>query len=108
MARPERDGFDYFSLDTDLFTDRKIRTLLSRFGGDGLTFYLYILAEVYRNEGYFLPFDEDFQDNAATDCRVSFEKIGLMLDFLLKKSLLDSTLFSTDKVLTSHGIQARF
>lgn len=108
MARPIKDGADYFPFDVDFFSDRKIKALRARFGADGIALYLYILCEVYRDKGYYLEVDEDFQDNAAADLGVSYEKIGLMLDFLLKKSLLESTLFSRDKVLTSHGIQKRY
>ena len=108
MARPKKAGIDYFPLDVDFLSDHKIRVLKSRFGADGILLYLYILCEAYRSDGYFLKADDDFQYLAAEDLNIPPEKIGLMLNFLLNRSLLDSTLFSTDKVLTSHGIQTRY
>ena len=39
---------------------------------------------------------------------MSGEKIGQIINFLYGRSLLDSKLFTSDKVLTSHGIQKRF
>lgn len=108
MARPQKRGLDYFSLDVDIFSDRKIKILMARFGADGFTFYQYILCEIYKDEGYYLKTDNDFKEMSAADLNMSVEKIGLMLDFLLSRSLLDSKLFQSDKVLTSHGIQMRY
>lgn len=107
MARQKKAGLDYFPLDTMFFEDKRIRRLASRFGSDGPMFYLYILSKAYHNS-YFVNYDDDFVDDAALDLNCSTEKIGLMLHYLLDKSLLDSKLFSAVKVLSSHGIQTQY
>lgn len=82
---------------------------MGRFGCEGIALYDYILCEVYRDKGYYAEIDDSFADIAAADLRMSPEKIGLILDYLLNKSmLLDGTLFKAVKVLTSHGIQTRY
>ena len=91
-----------------LFSDKKVKSLRAHFGADGIAFYLYILCEIYKDKGYYLQADADFLDNAASDLGMGPEKIGQMLHFLLERSLLDSILFQSDKVLTSHGIQMRY
>ena len=96
MARPIKKGLSYFPLDVDFFRDRKIKTLKGRFGADGITLYLYILCEVYRENGYYLSIDEDFMDIAADELNFSSEKIGLILNFLLERSMFDDTLFNSD------------
>lgn len=108
MARPQKRGLNYFSLDVDIFSDRKIKALMARFGADGFCFYSYILCEIYKDNGYYFQTDDDFIDMSASDLNMSIEKIGQMLNFLLSRSLLNSTLFQSDKVLTSHGIQMRY
>lgn len=109
MARPIKDGLDYFPKDTGFYRDRKIRALIGRFGSDGAILYDYILCEVYGDNGFYTEIDDSFVDIAAADLRISPEKIGLILDYLLNKSmLLDGTLFKAVKVLTSHGIQTRY
>ena len=60
MARPQKEGLEYFSLDVDFFSDRKIKILKGRFGADGITYYLYLLCEIYKGHGYYLEVDEDF------------------------------------------------
>jgi len=109
LARPVKTGLDYFPKDTDFYRNRKIRALIGRFGADGAALYDYILCEVYGDKGYFAIVDESFIHIAAADLCMSPEKIGLILNYLLDKSmLLDGTLFKTVKVITSHGIQTRY
>lgn len=107
MARPLKKGFDYFPLDVDFFSDRKIKILRARFGADGLTVYLYLLCEIYKN-GFFADLDKDFEFIIADDLNMSVEKIQQVISFLSERSLLDSTLLRSDNVLTSVGIQRRW
>lgn len=109
MARPAKKGLDYFPKDTGFYRDRKIRALIGRFGSDGAILYDYILCEVYGDMGYYTEADDSFLDIAAADLRMSPERIGLILDYLLNKSrLLDGALFRKAGALTSHGIQTRY
>lgn len=107
MARPKKRGLDYFPLDTDFFSDKKVKILKARFGADGITIYIYLLCEIYRN-GYYIKFDDDFQYIMSDDLGMSIDKVKQVLKFLLERSLFDSTLFQSDTILTSAGIQKRF
>ena len=108
MARPQKEGLEYFSLDVDFFSDRKIKILKGRFGADGVTYYLYLLCEIYKGHGYYLDFDKDFDYITSSELGMSPEKIGQMRKFLLERSLFDDKLFQSDTILTSTGIQRRF
>lgn len=108
MSRTKDNSLDYFPLDVDFFSDSRIRRLHGRFGSDGPMFLIYIFCRCYGGEGYYIEANDDFYEDAALDIGCTVEKIGLMLNYLLDKSLLDSTLFNTVKVLTSHGIQAQY
>ena len=59
MGRQLKVGLDYFSLDVGLFSDKKIKSLRAHFGADGIAFYLYILCEVYKDQGYYVQADAD-------------------------------------------------
>lgn len=107
MARPIKKGLDYFPLDVDVFSDRKIKILYSRFGADGFTLYAYLLCQIFK-DGYYMQVDDDLNYILSSDLKMSAEKIGLMMNFLLERSLFDSKLFRSDKVLTSAGIQRRY
>lgn len=108
MARPQKEGLEYFSLDVNFFSDRKIKILKGRFGADGITYYLYLLCEIYRGHGYYLDMDDDFDYITSSELGMSPEKIGQMRKFLLERSLFDNKLFQSDTILTSTGIQRRF
>lgn len=108
MARPQKRGIDYFPFDVGFFDSKPIKVLKGRYGTDGITLYLYILCEIYKENGYYLQIDDDFNYVTASDIGMEDSKIGQILNFLCKRSLLDGTLFASDKVLTSHGIQSRY
>lgn len=107
MARPRKKGLDYFPLDIDFFSDKKIKILKARFGADGITIYVYLLCEIYKN-GYYIKVDDDLQYIMSDDLGMSIDKVKQVLKFLLERSLFDNTLFQSDTILTSAGIQRRF
>ena len=107
MPRPQQKGLNYFPLDVDFLSDRKIKILKSRYGADGITLYIYLLCEIYRN-GYYLKVDDDFYFLISDDLGMERNKVQQVLKFLLERSLFDNTLFQSDTVLTSAGIQRRF
>lgn len=108
MARPQREGIEYFSMDVDFFSDRKIKVLKGRFGSAGITFYLYLLCEIYHGHGYYLKIDEDFEYLTSSDLLLESEKIMEMLSFLLDRGLFDKELFESYHILTSASVQRRY
>ncbi|MGN1456757.1 MAG: DUF4373 domain-containing protein [Acutalibacteraceae bacterium] len=107
MARPKKKGLDYFPLDVDIFSDKKIRILMARYGSDGYTLYSYLLCEIFK-EGYYIKIDEDFEYLVSSSLNIDCEKIVEIRDFMLERSLFDKKLFNSDKILTSKGIQLRY
>lgn len=107
MPRPRKNGLDYFPLDVDFLDDPKIKILKARYGRDGIVFYIYLLCEIYK-QGYYLRVDDDFEYIISDDLKIDQNKAKQVLNFLLSRSLFDNTLFQSDKVLTSAGIQKRF
>lgn len=108
MARPKKTGLDYFPLDVDFFSDKKIKILKARYGTDGITIYMYLLCEIYKTNGYYLPWDEDYKYIIAGDLNLTDGLIEQVLKFLVERSLFDSKLFYSDTILTSPAIQRRF
>lgn len=107
MARPKKKGLEYFPIDVDFFDDNKIKILRARYKSDGIAIYLYLLMQIYKN-GYFLQIDDDIEFIISDDLGIDQNKVKQVLNFLLKRSLFNDILFSSDKVLTSAGIQRRF
>ncbi len=107
LARPKKNGLSYFPLDVDFFENPKIKILRARYGRDGIVFYIYLLCEIYK-QGYYIQVDDDFEYIISDDLKMDQNKAKQVLNFLLSRSLFDNTLFQSDKVLTSAGIQRRF
>ena len=107
LARPRKDGLDYFPLDADFFEDEKIKILKARYGADGIILYIYLLCRIYKH-GYYMKLNEDFEYLISDDLKMSPDKVKQVLTFLLSRSLFDNTLFQSDAVLSSAGIQRRF
>lgn len=108
MPKPKSLGFPYFSQDTDTFQDVKIRLLISQHGCAGYTVWEYLKQAAYRENGYYVEWNDERKELAAADLYLSVENIGLIVSYLLKRSLLVSKSFNGVTVLTSHGIQKRF
>lgn len=109
MARPKQDGLLYFSFDTDFFyADKRIKRLHSKYGNDGLIFYIYLLAEIYRN-GYYISWDEESAEDATEDLRLREGFTEQVLTYLASRSLLAmSKLANSVTIITSPGIQKRY
>lgn len=108
LARPRKDGVDYFPFDVDFFSDSKVKIVRSRYGSDGVAVYIYLLCEIYRDKGYYLQCNEDTDCLIASDLGMSIDKVGQIKAYLLGRSLFDNTLFRSAEVLSSRGIQRRF
>lgn len=110
MARPTRDGIDYFSFDTDFFADDKIKLIRGEFGAKGLLILIYLFCEIYRGEGYYKVWDEDscmlVSDGASCGCTPDFT--SQVVQRCVKRSLFDDKLFNVHGILTSPGIQRRY
>lgn len=110
MARPIKDGVDYFPFDVDFFQDKKIRILKSEFGAKGITVLIALFCEIYRTHGYYLKWDDDdcFIMADAVGCGCTPEHIKQVVQGCLRRSVFDDRVFQVFGVLTSAGIQRRY
>lgn len=108
MARPQKEGLDYFPLDTGLFEDNSMKVVKGKYGTQGILLYVYLLCSVYKDKGYFLPYNDDINCIASSELNMDTGQVKKMVDFLCEKELFDSKLFKDEKILTSKGIQKRF
>lgn len=110
MARPQKEGLEYFPFDCGFFRDKKTRLVKAKFGAKGLAVLIHAFCEIYENRGYYMTWDEDdcLMMAEAVGCGVSPELVSQVIEFSAARSLFDYTLFSQEQILTSRGIQKRF
>ena len=110
MARPIKDGFDYFPKDTGFYSDDKVRLLRAEFGAKGMYTLDYILCEIYGKNGYFIKWDNNtrFLVSDGAGCGCSPEYISEFILGCLRCSFFDERVLNAFGVLTSAGIQRRY
>lgn len=108
MARPSKEGLDYFPLDVDFVVNAKTEAIMGEFGAKGVLLMIYLLSAVYQN-GYFLRWDKLKQMQLANRVEGSSpELVDQIVDRLIDYGTFDKELFNSAKVLTSHRIQETY
>lgn len=108
MARPIKQGLDYFPHDTDAVSDEKIEALRSLHGNDGYVFYFVLLERIYRTEEAELDIsDAETQQILSRKVAVTIDKFKEMLKTSLKYGCFDIEDYEKRGVLTSNGIKRR-
>jgi len=108
MARPKKEGIEYFPFDVDFFTDDKIEPISGEFGIKGEIVAIRLLCTIYKENGYFARWDDRLKLSLSSRCKVTPELVNDIVTRLVKWEFLDKDLFNSDKILTSKGIQERF
>ena len=108
MARPRKEGLDYFPHDTDAVNDEKIEALRALYGNDGYAFYFILLERIYRTENVELDIKtEQMKRILAKKIQISKQKFEKMLLTAFEFELFDRKEFEERGVLTSRGIKRR-
>ena len=105
MARPIKQGLDYFSLDVVL--DSKMELFEAEFGLQGFAFIIKLYQLIYGN-GYYYEWNEDEQLLFSKKNNISNEQIDVYLTTAFKRNIFNQELYLKYKILTSSGIQKRF
>ena len=106
MARPHKQGIDYFSLDVVL--DDKFELFEAEFGLQGFGFIIKLFQKIYETNGYYYKWSDDEQLLFSKRINVDINLINDYINSALKRDILNKNIYDRYKVLTSHGIQKRF
>lgn len=97
-------------MDTDFFTDKKIKLLKGEFGVWGLVIVIAAFSRIYSTNGYYASFDEDdailLADELGAGCTPQL--VREVVQGCVKRSIFDEGVFNVFGVLTSPGIQRRY
>lgn len=108
MARPVKEGLDYFPLDVDIFEDEKIEAIAGEFGPKGELAVIKLLCAIYK-KGYFILWNDLTQATLLKRLPgASKEMINQIVNRLVLWGFFDEELFDSVRVLTSENIQATY
>ena len=107
MARPKKQGLEYFTKNVNFYQDIKIRKLIRHKGIQAVSVYDILLCQIYA-VGYYLEWDDDLPFVIAEVSNLQEDTIIDVIYYALSIGLFDQTIFDNHKVLTSYGIQERY
>lgn len=108
MARPKKNGLDYFSHDVDMIHDRKIRLIKAKYGLLGYAVYIRLLEELYGETGYYLQLDEEFNLLFCDDNGIDVNVYNNMVNDYINYGLFNQKLYNRHHILTSRRIQENY
>ena len=107
MARPQKEGLDYFPLDVDMDQDDKIALIEAQHGLIGFGVVIRLLMKIYKNS-YYYTWTEKEQLLFSKRVNVDINTINEIINDCLRWKIFDKGVFDEEKVLTSRGIQRRY
>ena len=108
MGRPLKQGIDYFPLDVDFFSNIKIRKIAKACGPNASAVIICLLCNIYRDEGYYILWDEDLPFVIADQVGVSEGCVKEIITKAVQVDFFSKELYDKYQILTSAGIQKRF
>jgi|GEM_PF-1815206 hypothetical protein len=108
MAAPFKTGLDYFSHDSDMSDDFKIKLLASKYGVHGYGLFNKLLEDGYKEHGYYFNCTEDNFILIANYLKIEEEKINEIINFMVAKGLFNKELYLQYSILTSERMQKNF
>jgi len=108
VARPTKKGLDYFPLDVDFLSDLKVRRIIKAFGKEAVHILVALLANIYRDEGYYVLWDDDLAFLVADEVGTKEGTVEELVRKAVQVKFFDKDIFDKYSVLTSKGIQNRY
>ncbi len=107
MARPQKEGIDYFPLDVDMDHDDKIQLIEAEHGVMGFGIIIKLLMKIYA-EGYYYQWSEKEQLLFSKRTNVDINQVNAVINSCLKWGMFDNEIYEKHQILTSSGIQRRY
>lgn len=105
--RKNKTNLDYFSHDVNMFSDKKIKFVVAKFGLTGYAVFIRLLEEIYQ-EGYYIVFGEKELLLFADANKIDINVCKNIIDVCINEELFSITLFNVYNILTSRRIQQNY
>lgn len=106
MARPTKEGLDYFPLDVHL--NDKIRLLEAKHGTIAFAIIIKIYQKIYGKYGYYCKFDDDICLLFASETIQNFDAVKTIINEAINRGIFNKNLYDKYHVLTSERIQETY
>lgn len=106
MARPIKQGINYFPIDCEF--DSKTKMYLLETEANGLAVLVALWQIIYSDEGYYVECNKDLSLLVKDKVKIEIEIINECINKAVLRELFNPKLFKEYNILTSNGIQKRF
>ncbi|WP_153465064.1 Lin1244/Lin1753 domain-containing protein [Sediminibacillus terrae] len=107
MARPKKEGLDYFPLDVDIDQNDKVALIEAKHGVVGFSVIVKLFMKIYK-EGYFYKWTEREQLLFSNRVNVDINIVKDVVIDSIEWDLFNKKLYQDHEILTSQGIQERY
>lgn len=107
MARPRKEGLEYFPLDVDIAGDDKLVVPIAKYGNKGFGLIIRLLMAIYKN-GYYYLWTEKEKYSFSTKVNEDINYVQEVVSECINWGFFDRNMAETYQILTSQGIQKRF
>ena len=105
MARPTKEGLEYFPLVTN-FED-KVILLIAEFGASGVGIVVSLYQKIYNN-GYYINWNDDSLMLFSRYVNEEIMRVNTVITRCFDRNIFDKSLYKKHGILTSHGIQKQY
>lgn len=105
MARPQKQGLDYFALDVNM--NDEVELIEAEHGIEGFAVLIKMFQKVY-SEGYFYEWNEKNQLLFSSRVSVDRNKLINIVNDCIKWGIFNDKLYNKHKILTSRRIQEHY
>lgn len=106
MARPQKGGLDYFSVDCH-FSD-SVKLIQAEFGLVGIGILIRLWQKIYGEKGYYTKWDTDVALVFSSECNVGANVVNEVVSACIRRGLFDKNKYDRFGILTSASIQEHF
>ena len=106
MARPIKEGLDYFELDCVM--EDNIKLLQVECGLKGFALVIKLYQKIYGGKGYYCEWNEDVLLLFASENGESIDFIKKFIEACFKRKIFSEEMYTRYGILTSTGIQKRY
>lgn len=108
MARPLKQGVDYYPIDVGFLKDIKYRKIKKSCGPQTCEIMHCLLGNIYGDMGYFMQWDSDAAFLVADDVGAKEGQVEELVEKAVQVGFFDREKFDQYHILTSNGIQKRY
>ncbi len=106
MARPIKEGLDYFTLDCHF--DDKVELVIAEFGMTGLGILIRLFQKIYSDNGYYCCWNDDVALLFSQKNGLSGNVVPEVISACIRRGVFDCGMYQHYSILTSKGIQTRY